>query len=77
MLNPDLELSQCMSGGIFAVYASLLEPKTRPPGLQKYIHHVWCGSGQTSKEACSEIRNATAFSWLGDAAEGPVSLTSW
>jgi len=37
----------------------------------KYIQHVWCGSGQTSKEACSEIRNATAFSWLGDAAEGP------
>ena len=32
---------------------------------------VWCGSGLTSKEACSEIRNATAFSWLGDAAESP------
>ena len=37
----------------------------------KYIQHVWCGSGQTSKEECSEIRNATAFSWLGDAAKGP------
>ena len=35
------------------------------------VQRVWCGSGLTSKEACSEIRNATAFSWLGDAAESP------
>jgi len=60
-------------GSAIVVNDALVNGKLFADGsTPKYIQHVWCGSGhESSKEVCSKTRNATAFSWLGEAAEDP------